>query len=170
MGHEAVAVLDGGIQNWQKCGLPLTPRLPKLKKNQFRCYLDSKQWLNSQEVENGLAENAIVLLDARDTERFKGHFEPIDKVSGHVPKALNRPYRLNLSENGQFLVSEQLHVAFKPLVDSLNGRYLVHMCGSGVTACHNQLAMEIAGFSGSKLYAGSWSEWIVNQNRGVSKN
>ena len=167
MGHEQVAVLDGGIRHWQKLGLPLTTALPKVSSSQFRSYLDPKQWLSAREVENGLATRSITLIDARAAERFQGLQEPIDPIAGHIPKALNRPFQLNLTEDGLFLPAEKLQAQFKNLTHSTPPEHVVHMCGSGVTGCHNLLAMEAAGLSGSKLYAGSWSEWITDQNRSV---
>lgn len=168
MGHEKVAVLDGGIRHWQKQRRPITTVLPKITPFTFRSYPDQTQWLNAIEVENGLARNNITLIDARTPERFEGRQEPIDPVAGHIPKALNRPFQLNLDKSGLFLPSLQLKSQFQALTDARNLKQIVHMCGSGVTACHNLLAMEVAGLSGSKLYAGSWSEWITNQNHSVS--
>ena len=169
MGHENVAVLNGGIRHWQKQNHPMTTVLPKITPAQFRCYLDHAQWLNATDVENGLAAQSISLIDARTPERYAGLQEPIDPVAGHVPKAINRPFQLNLDKNGLFLAADQLKSEFQALTDSRNPKQVVHMCGSGVTACHNLLAMEIAGLSGSKLYAGSWSEWIVDKNRAVAR-
>lgn len=168
MGHTQVAVLDGGIGHWQKKGLPLTTTLPVLAATSFRAYLDPQQWLSAQQVENALATQSITLLDARTAERYHGLQEPIDPVAGHVPKAKNHPFQRNLDNNGLFRSAEQLNNQFSALLDRTPPEQVVHMCGSGVTACHNLLAMEIAGLSGSKLYAGSWSEWITNRNRGVA--
>lgn len=168
MGHEAVAVLNGGIQGWQKLGLPVTTHLPEVKACDFRAYLDNQQWLSAIEVENGLANKQISLIDARTPERFKGLQEPIDPVAGHIPKALNRPFQLNLQANGEFLPPEQLKQHFAQLLNDHAPEQVVHMCGSGVTGCVNLLAMEVAGLHGSKLYAGSWSEWITNKNRAVA--
>lgn len=169
MGHQDVAVLDGGINHWQKQNLPVTTMLPKIIAGHFRCYLDEKQWLSASEVENALAGNSITLIDARTPERFQGRQEPMDPVAGHIPKAVNRPFQLNLDKAGLFLPAQQLKTQFQTLTHSRPPTQVVHMCGSGVTACHNLLAMEVAGLSGSKLYAGSWSEWIVNKNRPVAK-
>lgn len=169
MGHQDVAVLDGGIQHWQKQKLPITTHLPKVTPTEFRCYLDSRQWLSAAQVENGLATRAITLIDARAPERYAGLQEPIDPVAGHVPKAINRPFQLNLDSAGLFLPAKELKKQFERLTESRKPEQVVHMCGSGVTACHNLLAMEIAGLHGSRLYAGSWSEWIVDKNRAVAK-
>lgn len=169
MGHHQVAVLDGGIGLWRKLGLPVTTTLPNVRPSSFRCYLDSRQWLSAEQVENALATRSIVLLDARTPERFQGRQEPIDPVAGHIPKAVNRPFQNNLDREGKFLAADQLKHEFQSLIGKHAPDRVVHMCGSGVTACHNLLAMEVAGLSGSKLYAGSWSEWIVNPNRAVAK-
>jgi thiosulfate/3-mercaptopyruvate sulfurtransferase len=168
MGHQQVAVLDGGINHWRKLGLPLTTHLPNIVPAHFRSYIDNRQWLTAAEVENGLATSSIKLIDARTPERFQGKQEPIDPVAGHVPKALNRPFQLNLDRNGLFLPAKQLAQQFKQLTAATAAEQVVHMCGSGVTGCHNLLAMEIAGLGGSRLYAGSWSEWITNPNRAVA--
>ena len=169
MGHEAVAVLDGGFPYWQKQGLPVTTTLPQITPSVFRAYLDSKQWLSATEVENALARQTITLIDARTPERYAGLQEPIDPVAGHVPKALNRPFQCNLNQQGLFLDPLELQKQFKALGLADNPDQVVHMCGSGVTACHNLLAMEVAGLFGSRLYAGSWSDWISNRNRDVAK-
>lgn len=168
MGHEAVAVLDGGISQWRKLALPVTTVLPKIEPTQFRCYLDDSQWLTAREVEDGLAAGRITLIDARTPERYRGLQEPIDPVAGHVPKALNRPFQSNLTADGLFKPASELQTAFRNLIGHHPADNVVHMCGSGVTACVNLLAMEYAGLRGSKLYAGSWSEWIVNKNRAVT--
>jgi len=169
LGHDAVAVLNGGIQQWQKQGFPVTTKLPVIQPSVFRAYIDEKQWLNAENVQNGLATHHICLIDARTPERFRGEQEPVDPVAGHIPGALNRPFQLNL-KNGLFLPPDQLREQFSKLIGNTKPADVVHQCGSGVTACHNLLAMEYAGLSGSKLYAGSWSEWITNKNRAISKS
>lgn len=169
MGHDKVAVLDGGIKHWQKLGLPIGTALPAVKPTAFRPYLNEAAWLNAVEVQNGLAQKAMCLIDARTPERYRGEQEPIDPVAGHIPYALNRAFQLNLDGNGLFLSPEQLREQFKRLIGATAPEQVVHYCGSGVTACHNLLAMEHAGLAGSKLYAGSWSEWIRNKNRSVAK-
>jgi len=169
MGHDKVAVLDGGIKQWQKQGLPITTALPKVKPATFRPYPNDAAWLNAVQVQNALARKTICLIDARTPERYRGEQEPIDPVAGHVPGALNRAFQLNLDSNGLFLPAEQLREQFKRLTGGTPPQHVVHMCGSGVTACHNLLAMEHAGLTGSKLYAGSWSEWIRDKNRPVAK-
>ncbi|MDX8126399.1 sulfurtransferase [Methylomonas sp. OY6] len=170
MGHTQVAVLNGGFTRWQKQDFPVTTVLPNITASQFRVYLDNKQWLDADQVANGLATRKITLIDARAPERFHGRQEPIDPVAGHVPKARNRPLQTNLDKSGLFLPADQLRQQFSALVAPYPAEQVVHMCGSGVTACHNLLAMEIAGLTGSKLYAGSWSEWITNRNRAVARD
>ncbi len=169
LGHDHVAVLDGGIKQWQKQGLPVTTALPVVKPAVFRPYINETAWLSALQVQNSLAAKAICLIDARTPERYRGEQEPIDPVAGHIPYALNRAFQLNLDGNGLFLPPEQLRQQFKQLIGSAAPEQVVHYCGSGVTACHNLLAMEHAGLTGSKLYAGSWSEWIRNKNRTVAK-
>lgn len=168
MGHQHVAVLDGGIKQWQNQNQPVTTVLPKIQRSQFRCYLDQNQWLSAIAVENGLARRQITLIDARTPERFQGLQEPIDPVAGHIPKALNRPFQQNLDKDGLFLPAAQLKSQFQSLTTNRNPEEIVHMCGSGVTGCVNLLAMEVAGLQGSKLYAGSWSEWITDKNRPIA--
>ncbi len=168
MGHENVAVLDGGIKYWQKQGYAMTTALPTFKAAAFRAYLNENCWLSAAQVRDQLAAKTIKLIDARTPERYRGEQEPIDPVAGHIPGAINRPFQLNLASDGLFLPADQLRKQFKQLLGETPPEQTVHTCGSGVTACHNLLAMEHAGLSGSKLYAGSWSEWIRNKNRPVA--
>jgi thiosulfate/3-mercaptopyruvate sulfurtransferase len=167
LGHEAVAVLNGGVQHWRQLGYPLTTCLPTPEQRLFRPYPSLSDWINALDVENGLAKKSICLVDARTSERFQGKSEPIDPVAGHIPGAINRPFQTNLNNDGLFLSSEQLRSQFLQLTGDKSPKQIVHMCGSGVTACHNVLAMEYCGLAGSKLYPGSWSEWIRNKNRAV---
>ena len=168
LGHDKVAVLDGGIQHWKKQGFPLTTTLPTIQSGTFRPYLNTAYWASASQVQNSLAKKMICLIDARTPERYRGELEPIDPVGGHIPGALNRPFQLNLASDGLFLPADQLRRQFKQLLGDTPPEQTVHSCGSGVTACHNLLAMEHAGLTGSKLYAGSWSEWIRNKNRPVA--
>ncbi len=168
IGHDNVAVLNGGIQHWQRQGLALTTILPTIQSTTFRPYLNASLWLNALQVQNNLARKTICLIDARTPERYRGEQEPIDPVAGHIPGALNRAFQLNLDSQGLFLSANSLGQQFKQLIGTRTPGQVVHYCGSGVTACHNLLAMEYAGLSGSKLYAGSWSDWIRNKNRGIA--
>lgn len=167
-GHDGVAVLEGGYKHWQKRGYPVTTDLPNIKPSTFRAYINENQVLSALDVENGIARKDICLIDARTSERFLGKQEPIDPVAGHIPGAINMPFQLNLDNEGLFWPADILRQQFSQLIGDRQPEQIVHMCGSGVTACHNLLAMEIAGLPGSKLYAGSWSEWISNKNRPVA--
>lgn len=169
LGHDQVAVLDGGIQHWRQQGFTLTTRLPAIKPGIFRPYLNNGALMTAREVENSLARRTICLIDARMPERYRGEQEPIDPVAGHIPGALNRPFQENLGSDGLFLPATRLREQFTRLTGKFNPEQVVHQCGSGVTACHNVLAMEHAGLAGSKLYAGSWSEWIKDKNRAVAR-
>ncbi|MDD5276129.1 MAG: sulfurtransferase [Methylovulum sp.] len=168
LGHEKVAVLNGGIQHWQQQGYNLTATLPSIKPVTFRPYPNTNHWLTARQVEDGLARKTLRLIDARSPERYAGKQEPIDPVAGHIPGALNRPFQLNLDKHGLFLSAKELRRQFQQLIGDIPAGQVAHNCGSGVTACHNLLAMEHAGLTGSKLYAGSWSEWIRDKNRGVA--
>jgi thiosulfate/3-mercaptopyruvate sulfurtransferase len=168
LGHDDVAVLNGGIQLWQKQGFSLTTTLPNIHATTFRPYLNSTCWLNASQVQNSLAKKATCLVDARTPERYRGEQEPIDPVAGHIPGALNHAFQLNLDNQGLFLSADTLRERFKQLISTRTPEQVVHYCGSGVTACHNLLAMEHAGLTGSKIYAGSWSEWIRDKNRAIA--
>lgn len=168
LGHDRVAVLDGGYQHWLRLGYPVTTQLPQVKTAVFRAYPAGDATLSALDVQNGLARKSICLIDARTPERFRGEHEPVDPVAGHIPGALNRPFQSNLDREGLFLPPAQLRAQFEKLIGGKSPENVVHQCGSGVTACHNLLAMEIAGLSGSKLYPGSWSEWIRDKNRPVA--
>lgn len=169
LGHEKVAVLDGGIKHWLQRGYSITTVLPKMNPVAFRAYLSNSQWISTLELKNRLAKKSICLIDARTPERYRGEHEPIDPVAGHIPGAINRPFQLNLGADGLFLSAPELRSQFVDLIGTTPIDQVVHMCGSGVTACHNLLAMEYAGLTGSKLYAGSWSEWITNKNGAATK-
>ena len=168
LGHNNVAVLDGGIKHWQQQHRVLTTTIPVTDKKSFRPYLNNSLWLSTETVQEHLENESITLLDARSAERYNGEHEPIDPVAGHIPGALNRDFQLNLDHQGLFLKAGKLREQFCSLIGDRPAEKIVHMCGSGVTACHNLLAMEIAGLSGSKLYPGSWSEWITDKSRAIA--
>lgn len=165
-GIEQVAVLNGGYAAWQTAGLPVASGPPRREPTEV-----------GVEYRNDLlaAPPAIAdpawqarLLDARAAPRYRGEVEPLDRVAGHVPYARNRPFSENLDSDGRFKAAEQLRVEFDELLDGASSDSMIHMCGSGVTACHNLLAMEHAGLHGSRLYAPSWSGWISDRERGVA--
>ena len=118
---------------------------------------------------NAMLPHTLLLVDARAAERFRGEVEPMDPVAGHIPGAVNRPASLNLSQEGVFKPPAKLRAEYQALLGGRPHTDVVHHCGSGVTACHNILAMEIAGMPGTRLYPGSWSEWIANPARPVAK-
>jgi len=167
LGHAHTAVLDGGYAAWLAAGLPVDTRVPAARQGGFVARPADALWVATDEVTAALAAGTGVLLDARAPARFDGEEEPIDPVAGHVPGALNRPFSANLDGQQRFLPPAVLRAAFETLLAGRAPRTVMHMCGSGVTACHNLLAMEVAGLAGSRLYAGSWSEWIRDPARPV---
>lgn len=166
LGHEKVAVLDGGLSRWTALGLPASslPRQPV--SHHYAGQFDTSRLLDASAVEAHLA-NGGLLVDARAPARFRGEEEPLDRVAGHVPGAVNRPYANNM-QNGQFKSAMQLAAEFRELLAGREPSQVVSMCGSGVTACHNLLAMERAGLRGAKLFTGSWSGWITDPARPVA--
>ncbi len=164
LGHDKVAVLDGGWQAWTKAGYPVTAELPELASRAF--YASAAQGaVDVNFVHSHLQQASMRLLDARAPDRFAGENETLDPVGGHIPGALNRFYKNNLDEQGHFKRSDVLRREFQAILGSGSPSQIVHQCGSGVTACHNLLAMEIAGLAGSRLYPGSWSEWCSDPRR-----
>jgi thiosulfate/3-mercaptopyruvate sulfurtransferase len=125
-------------------------------------------WVDVQFVQAHLTDPSVVVLDARSPERFKGLTEPIDPVAGHIPGARNRLFKDNLDADGRFKPPEELRQAFTALLAGTRPDQVVHQCGSGVSACSNLLAMEIAGLKGSRLYPGSWSEWVADPARPIA--
>jgi len=168
LGHDAVAVLDGGLPAWLRTGHPLSTDVPRSTPATFVPRLRPDACLDSDAVVQGLARQEMLLIDARAEERFLGEIEPLDPVAGHVPGAVNWPYEDNLDLDGRFLSAGELRQHYAGLLGRLAPAQAVHMCGSGVTACHNLLAMEWAGLGGSRLYGGSWSAWITDPKRPVA--
>lgn len=170
LGHSQVAVLDGGWQRWVREGRPASVETPaNAAKGNLRAHADRSLWLDAGEVWQQTQANSGRLFDARARERFRGEVEPIDPVAGHVPGAVNLPYAENVSEDGCFKSVAALHARFLSALNGVSPDRAVSMCGSGVTACHNLLAMEVAGLKGARLYAGSWSEWIRDPQRPVAR-
>lgn len=169
LGHQRVAVLDGGLVAWRGRGFPENRALPDVASEPaYPVGFDASRVVSAAEVESRLGDAPGWLLDARADERFRGEAEPIDPVAGHVPGAVNRPVADNLSE-GRFKSPEQLHDEIAPLLSGRKPQDVVVMCGSGVTACHLLLAMEHAGLHGARVYAGSWSGWISDSSRPVDR-
>jgi thiosulfate/3-mercaptopyruvate sulfurtransferase len=167
LGHEHVAVLDGGMARWQAAGLPVTTELPAVHPVRFAIGT-TLSTVGVQDVLDTLATRARFIIDARLPERFRGEVEPIDPVAGHIPGAHNRPYTQNLTPEGSFKSRETLAAEFGALLGATPASAVIHQCGSGVTACHNVLAMAVAGYGDTTLYPGSWSEWVSDKGRPVA--
>ncbi len=168
-GHANAAVLDGGIAAWRAAGLPEDAQAPAPAPTQCAVHFDQAAIAHSVEIERMREDPSKLLLDARAAPRFRGEVEPIDPVAGHVPGARNRPFSENLDPNGRFKAADSLREEFGALLAGRHPQDAVLMCGSGVTACHNLLAMAHAGLPGARIYAGSWSEWIVDPVRPVAR-
>ncbi|WP_341667179.1 sulfurtransferase [Alcaligenes sp. SDU_A2] len=176
LGHEHVAILDGGWQAWQAAGGPVQTgqRQPSVSEAQAvqSLNLPSQAAMPTVQVAQVLANIAkpvFTVLDARAPERYRGEIEPMDPVAGHIPGALNRSHQNNLDAQGRFKPVAQLREEFTALLGGVPAAQVVHQCGSGITACHNLFAMELAGLKGSHLYPGSWSEWVSDPARPVAR-
>ena len=169
-GHEAVAVLDGGLQAWQAAGGELTDREePSHFQSNFALGSELRSLATTKDVLGGLDKRGQTIIDARATPRFRGEVEPFDPVAGHIPGALNRPSTQNIGPDGKFRPADQLKAEFEQLLAGRDPATVVHHCGSGVSALPNMLAMEVAGLGRTSLYAGSWSEWCSDPKRPVAK-
>jgi thiosulfate/3-mercaptopyruvate sulfurtransferase len=167
LGHDSVALLDGGLPRWKRDKHPLSAELPIIRPAHFQAEPERNAWVDAAEVDAIRHDARRKILDARPEERFTGEREPLDKVAGHIPGSCNWSFEENLDLGGTFLPAEELRESYLNLLGDLPPDSIVHTCGSGVTACHNILAMEAAGLPGSKLYPGSWSEWITDPARPV---
>jgi thiosulfate/3-mercaptopyruvate sulfurtransferase len=168
LGHDAVAVLDGGLAKWTKEGRAVTADAPAIEPSSFKVKHVTPT-VNASGVRASLHRHTLFMVDARAPERFRGEVEPIDPVAGHIPGAHNRPFTLNLDADGTFKHPSFLRAEFNALLDGASHETVVHSCGSGVSACHNILAMEIAGLPGTRLYPGSWSEWSADSTRPIQR-
>lgn len=169
VGHTRVAVLDGGWDAWVRAGHPVTDKSPVEQPLTFNPSLQAQHAVDARFVAERLARQEIRLIDARSPDRFRGENETLDPVGGHIPGAKNRFFKHNLDSTGCFRPAAELKQEFADLLGALDPQGVVHQCGSGVTACHNLLAMEIAGLAGSRLYPGSWSEWCSDPSRPVAR-
>lgn len=167
LGHERVAVLDGGFQLWQAAGGSLDGAIPHWPSAAFVPAIRDLA-VDADYVSTFLQTSRMHLIDARSPDRFRGENETIDPVGGHIPGACNRFFRDNLQADGRFKPAAELRTEWLALLAGQPPERVVHQCGSGVSACHNILAMEIAGLSGSRLYGGSWSEWCADSARPVA--
>jgi thiosulfate/3-mercaptopyruvate sulfurtransferase len=167
LGHLPVAVLDGGWNRWVDEGRPQSSDTPQPKPARFNGTPRGIA-VSAESVRSHLGDGTMLLLDARAPDRFRGQNETIDPVGGRIPGALNRFYRDNLDASGRFKAQEVLNEEFGSILGAIDPAKVVNYCGSGVSACHNLLAMEVAGLRGARLYPGSWSEWIADAWRPVA--
>jgi thiosulfate/3-mercaptopyruvate sulfurtransferase len=165
-GHARVAVLDGGFARWAALGLPTDDGVEPVVPGHYPVAFDASRLLDADAVAARVSAGGL-LLDARGAERFRGDVEPIDRVAGHVPGALSRPYPSNL-EDGRFKPATRLAGEFGALLAGRPASDAIAMCGSGVTACHHLLAMAHAGLPGASLFTGSWSGWIEDPARAIA--
>jgi len=168
LGHARVAVLDGGLRAWQAAGLPVSREVPTPAPRKLPVHVPLVATVEADEIERSLGTSRLRVIDARAAERYRGDVEPLDARAGHIPGALNRPFKTNVDAEGRFRPAAELRSALEPLVAGVSGDAVVSQCGSGVTACHNILAMMLAGFAPPRLYAGSWSEWSSSPSRPVA--
>jgi thiosulfate/3-mercaptopyruvate sulfurtransferase len=169
LGHDRVSLLDGGFPAWTREARPLQSTAPAPRAGHFVARPAAPASVDRRYVAQTRDDRAVTLVDARAPVRFAGEQEPLDPVAGHIPGAVNRFWQKNLGPDGRFLPPEQLRPAFQELLAGADPALVVHACGSGVTACHNLFAMELAGLAGSRLYPGSWSEWCSDPSAPVAK-
>lgn len=168
LGHDSVALLDGGLQAWQGAGYALETEPAGRKQGNFKAGAPLAVTVDAHALEQNLATHERLVVDARSPDRYRGENETIDPVAGHIPGAVNRFFKDNLGSDGRFKPAHTLRDEFKAVVGSTQPEHVVLQCGSGATACHNALAMEIAGLHGAALYPGSWSEWCADPSRPVA--
>jgi thiosulfate/3-mercaptopyruvate sulfurtransferase len=174
IGHPAAAVLDGGIKAWVSEGGALQSGEPEplpaaVSGRHLSAQADTAAVIGTAELQRRLSDPAFLLVDARAGERYAGTVEPIDAVAGHITGSVNQPFSTNLGADGRFLPAAVLRQVWGSRLAGRSPTHVAAMCGSGVTACHNLLSMEVAGFPGAKLYAGSWSEWIRDPRRPIAR-
>jgi thiosulfate/3-mercaptopyruvate sulfurtransferase len=168
LGHDSVALLDGGLQAWQGAGYALETEPAGRKQGNFKAGAPLAVTVDAHALEQNLTTHERLVVDARSPDRYRGENETIDPVAGHIPGAVNRFFKDNLGSDGRFKPAHTLRDEFKAVVGSTQPEHVVLQCGSGATACHNALAMEIAGLHGAALYPGSWSEWCADPSRPVA--
>jgi thiosulfate/3-mercaptopyruvate sulfurtransferase len=168
LGHARAAVLDGGLRAWRAAGHPLSRDIPRAAPARFTVREPLVATIDASEIEQALGTPRLRVIDARAPERYRGDVEPLDAKAGHIPGALNRPFKANVDAEGRFKPRQALRTELEPLVRDVPANALVSQCGSGVTACHNILAMAAAGLPLARLYPGSWSEWSSSPARPVA--
>ena len=170
IGLTRVAVLDGGLPKWLADGHPMTPAVPTPRRaGTVRARPDPTHVVDSDAVLASVNSRSFLVIDARAPERFRGEVEPIDRIAGRIPSAQNRFFKANLNPDLTMRPAAELRSEFASLLGPQSPGQVVHHCGSGVTACVNLLAMEYAGLAGSRIYPGSWSEWIADPTRPIAR-
>jgi thiosulfate/3-mercaptopyruvate sulfurtransferase len=167
VGHDSVAVLDGGWNAWLKAGHPVATEAPATTRGDFSG-APRAITVDAAFIEAHLGDARTRVIDARSPDRFRGENETLDPIGGHIPGASSRFFQNNLGADGCFKPADVLKQEFSALLGAAMPGQVVHQCGSGVTACHNHLAMEIAGLAGSRVYPGSWSDWCSDPRRPVA--
>lgn len=168
VGHRDAAVLDGGLSAWTAAGGALDTTVRALQPVAYPLS-EVEHTVNADQILAGLGSDARLLVDARAPDRFRGENETLDPVGGHIPGAVNRFFKLNIGDDGRFKPADVLRAEWRTLIGARDPSTLIMQCGSGVTACHNLLALEVAGLSGAKLYPGSWSEWCSDPARPMTR-
>jgi len=166
--NQPASLLDGGFAAWKRAELPLESGPAVIQTSDpVELVGQADMIVSSEQITVGHSLGRLKVLDARAAERFTGAVEPLDTKAGHIPGAINRPFQMNLDENSCFKHPDVLRKEFETLLQNRSASQVAHSCGSGVTACHNHFAMELAGLSPSKVYPGSWSEWIRDPARPI---
>ena len=168
LGYDSAAVLDGGLEAWTAAGRPLTTDVPQEATGDFTHSAPLAVTIDVTGIERNLTSHERIVVDARAADRYRGENETIDPIGGHIPGARNRPFKDNLGADGRFKNAHSLRDEFHAVLGSASPERAIMQCGSGVTACHNLLAMEVAGLHGAALYGGSWSEWSADPARPVA--
>ena len=168
LGHNSVAVLDGGIPRWKREGFPTTDDFPVQQPRFFVPNPQQDMLVDAEEILGRFGDPNYLLIDGRASERYRGEIEPIDAVAGHIPGAVNLPISENLDDQGNFKKKKELRARYKKFLTSKPTKKIVNYCGSGVTSVHNILAMMHAGLGDGQLYLGSWSDWITDPEHPIA--
>jgi thiosulfate/3-mercaptopyruvate sulfurtransferase len=169
LGHSNVAVLDGALGAWMSIGGKLTSKPTIFERAVFEPNPNDNMYVSIKDVEDAQYKMNKLIIDARSRERYLGIKDPVDPIAGHIPGAVSHPLGMNLDKNGHFKSPEELRHNFNKIIGDTVSSDIISMCGSGITACHNILALEICGIKDVTLFVGSWSEWITDKSRPVAK-